>query len=123
MQDWEVHVKRIATVVAVVVVGAGCGGNLGQADARDQATKASCDWYDKCGEIGSGKRFATRDDCEVDVRAGWNSAWPYQECNDRIPRDKLDVCISAIKITTCGNGFDIWNTLVVKCGKAEVCSG
>ena len=115
--------KRIAAVVTVLVLGAACGGDLGQPDARDQATKASCDWYAKCGEIGSGEQFATRDDCEVEVRAGWNSLWPYEECNGRIPPDKLELCISAIKITSCDNAFDIWNTLAVKCGKAEVCSG
>lgn len=115
--------KRIAAVVTTLVLVAGCGGNYSQAEARDQATKATCDWYDRCGEIGSGMTYATRDDCEVDNRARWNSYWPYEDCNNRIPPEELDQCTAAIKATECGNGWDIANTFLNKCPPADVCSG
>src|SRR5262245_28927994 len=100
---------------------AGCDGAPSRTAARDSATKASCDWYAMCGEIGAGKTYETRDSCEVQVRSSWDQAWPAADCDGKINGDQLDVCLSAIRITECGNGLDVLNTLVNKCPKARVC--
>ncbi len=76
-----------------------------------------------CGEISNGKRYATRDACEVDVRKQWNDLWPIAECDNRIRAEDLDLCLKAIDITTCGNALDFFNTVFNKCGKAQVCRG
>jgi hypothetical protein len=116
-------VNRAAAVVAILVIGTACGGNFSQADARDRATKASCDWYEQCGEIGANGQFQTWDQCEVDARAFWNNAWSYEVCNDRILPEDLDSCLNAIDGTLCGNGLDWLNTIANKCNRETVCSG
>jgi hypothetical protein len=111
--------------LGVVALGlpAGCGSSHSQAAARDAVTEATCDWYMDCGEIGAGKTHASRDSCEVQVRASWDSAWPAEACDGKINSEQLDVCLDAIAITECGNGLDVLNTLVNKCPQAKVCSG
>jgi len=114
-------------VMALGVVGlgpaTGCGSDHSQAGARDAVTEATCDWYMGCGEIGAGKTHATRDSCEVQVRASWDSAWPVEACDGKINTAQLDVCLNAIAATECGNGLDVLNTLVNKCPQDKVCSG
>jgi hypothetical protein len=112
------------TILAVTLAVVGCGGvSSSQEVARDKATKASCDWYASCSEIGAGKTYPTRADCDVNVRAGWNNAWPSAECDGKIDQAQLDVCLTSISITECANGLDVLNTLVVKCPKASICAG
>src|SRR5687767_7514769 len=112
---------RIVFMVAAAGLAASCGGPYTQAQARDMATDRSCDWYAKCGEIGAGKKYGDRDQCEVDVRSGWNDMWPVADCDKRIAPEDLDLCLKAIDITQCGNSFDFFNTVFNKCSKAEVC--
>lgn len=100
-----------------------CGSGSSQADARDRATAASCDWWQMCGQIGAGKRYETRDTCNVQVRASWDSNWPVATCEGHIDESQLEICLAAIKITDCGNLLDIGNTLANKCPAAKVCSG
>ena len=127
MSDFENRYRATCVVraLAIVILAAGvsCGGNPSRTSARDQATSTSCDWYDKCGQIGAGKTFADRDSCDVQVRAFWENAWPTADCDGKISGDQLDVCLSAIRITECGNGLDVLNTLGNKCPKAKVCGG
>lgn len=113
---------RLAAAVVAMAL-AGCGGNFSQPAARDVATKHSCDWYQKCGEISSGKTYATRDACEVDIRKYWDGAWPLAACDGKITPTDLDVCLKGIDSTVCGNGFDYLNTLLNKCSRTQVCKG
>ena len=101
----------------------GCDSDESQASARDAVTKASCDWLMACGEIGTGKQYTSRDSCDVQVRAQWDQAWPAAMCEGKINNEQLDICLSAIRITECGNGADVLNTLANKCPTAKVCSG
>ena len=109
--------------LAAFGVGAGCGSSSSQADARDRATTASCDWFQLCGQIGAGKMYQTRDMCDVQVRARWDAAWSVTACDGKINANQLDICLAAIKATECGNGLDALNTLANKCPEARVCSG
>jgi hypothetical protein len=115
--------RLIVTLATLTLLATGCGGNYTQEDALDEVTPASCDWYEKCGEIGDGKQYATQGTCETEVRAQWNGLWPFGECNERIRSEDLDACLAAIEITSCGNGLDFFNTVFNKCGKAQVCRG
>lgn len=117
------HSLPLVLAPALLVLAPACGGNYSQPDARDRATAASCDWYEACGEIGEDKAYASRDACEVDVRAYWNNAWPVELCDQKIPPEKMDTCLVAIEITECGNAFDFLNTVANKCGRANMCTG
>jgi hypothetical protein len=103
---------------------AGCGGVTNpQIVARDQATTASCDWYQSCNQIGPGLTYETRQSCETQVRAHWDQTWPPASCDSKINQSQLSICLSAIHATQCGNILDIWSTLGVKCTEANICSG
>jgi Family of unknown function (DUF6184) len=103
---------------------AGCGGVTNpQIVARDQATTASCDWYQSCSQIGPGLTYETRQSCETQVRAKWDQAWPPASCDSKINQSQLSICLDAIHATQCGNALDILSTLGVKCAEASICSG
>ncbi len=110
-------------LLGVLWVLAGCGGPLSQAAARDAAARHMCDWYQKCGEVGSGKTYATRDACDVKERSNWDSQFPLAKCDGKVIASDLDVCLKAIDSTVCGNGLDLLNTVFNKCNQAQVCKG
>ena len=101
----------------------GCGGPLSQPAARDAAASHSCDWFNKCGEIGSGKSYATRDACDVNQRSDWNSRWTLAKCDGKVLPSDLDLCLKGIDSTVCGNAFDLFNTVFNKCSQTNVCKG
>ncbi len=112
------------TVLALLtLLLAGCGGPLSQQAARDAATAHACDWYQKCGEIASGKTYATRDACEVKERSDWDTRLPLAKCDGKVIPSDLDLCLKAIDSTLCGNVLDVLNTLLNKCSAAQVCKG
>jgi hypothetical protein len=111
-----------ALLLSAFVASAGCSSTTAQPAARDQATKAGCDLADKCGAIGDGKQYVTRDDCESSFGGSVNEAWPAEDCTN-IKNDALDACIKAIDNTQCGNLADLLNTFANKCSKASVCGG
>jgi hypothetical protein len=113
----------VILALAVTMTAAACGSNTSQASARDKVTTASCDWQAMCGNIGSGKTYTSRDNCMTQLRAQWDTAWPAAECDGKIDLAQLDICLSAIHATECGNGLDVLNTLANKCPKAKVCAG
>ena len=113
----------IAAAAFVVGAGPGCGSSNSQADARDRATTTSCDWFQMCGQIGAGKKYPTRDTCDVQVRASWDTAWPVADCDGKINESQLQICLDAIHATECGNGLDVLDTLASKCPEAKICAG
>jgi hypothetical protein len=113
----------MALGLLAVGLAAGCGSDHSQASARDAVTDASCAYYARCGDIGSGRTYETRDSCEVQVRASWDTAWPVEACDGKINSEQLNVCLNAIGATECGNTLDVLNTLLNKCPQDKVCSG
>ena len=115
----------------VVVAGAvglwGCGSTVAditdrQSDAVSAAKNQTCDSYERCGEIGAGKSFTTRSECETDRAAFWNDRWPAADCDGHINGDKLQFCLDAIKTTSCDSFVDQFQTVYGKCAKSDVCS-
>lgn len=111
--------KKIATLAALALL-AGCG--VSRIDARDAATDRACNRYEKCGRIGAGETYTSRDDCEVQQRNFWNNYWPTDVCEDRINTDSLDLCLKSIDSTSCSSDFDMVST-AIKCSKDTVCTG
>ena len=117
---------NVAAALAAALAGGvfSCSGDdHSQAGARDLATSHSCDYYARCGQIGAGQTYTSRDDCDVQVRAFWNGQWPATDCDGKISTSALGICTAAIDSTLCGNGVDVLNTVLVKCAKADVCGG
>jgi hypothetical protein len=123
--------KQMALLGLLTVAAAGgaasCGGVTdARVVARDKATTASCDYYERCGKIGPGQEtmrgFADRASCELNARAFWDNAWPVGQCPG-IDQAGLSLCISAINGTLCMSDVDVLATLFVKCPPAMVCTG
>ena len=116
--------KRALTSLFTLALLAGCGGgNLDQQDAREQATEHTCDRAAKCGQVGAGKTYVDRDDCEVKVAAFWNSRWSKEACDGNVRRDDLDLCLGAIDVTLCGDGLGEALTVTGQCKQDLVCAG
>lgn len=102
---------------------AACGSDepLTQPKARDNAANALCDYAGRCGNIGDGQTYPTRDSCLTSAK-GYieNSVWPAADCA-KINQTSYNTCITSINNGECMNGLDLLSILS-KCGKATVCS-
>jgi hypothetical protein len=123
----RMKITRIAPAACLAVVALMAGGGCGnvtdtRAAARDQATKASCDYFMRCNQIGSaaGATFPDRPSCEIQARSYWESTWPAPDCTGLIRESELSTCLNAIAGTQCGNGIAFLFTLGT-CSKANVC--
>ncbi|WP_239470023.1 DUF6184 family natural product biosynthesis lipoprotein [Archangium violaceum] len=94
-----------------------------QVDAVSVAADNTCDAYERCGEIGSGKDFTNRDECITNRKSFWNDRWSMADCDGMINGDKLQFCLDAINSTSCTDIFDKADTIYTKCAKSDVCSG
>lgn len=108
-------------IPAAVLALSACG-NISLESAIDRAADATCTNLDKCGEIGEGRTYATRNACMVDYRATFQNSWPAGQCEDNINPDGFDQCIGRIEIAQCGNLLDLAN-VVLNCTPGRVCGG
>lgn len=92
-----------------------------QSDALTAVVKADCDKWTTCGDIGAGKKYASRTDCETDSRGFWNNQWDVVDCDGKINGDNLSICTESITQATCG--FDRSLTTFTRCSKSDVCNG
>lgn len=89
--------------------------------AREGAAQRHCKFEERCGNVGSGKSYATLDECMIDKRGDWLDIWPTDRCNGRINGDTLNVCYQAIENTQCNNLVDFLAT-ASKCESSDVCT-
>ena len=113
------------SVLAAALVGAvNCGGVSTDdvTSARNQATSASCNYYQMCNQIGPGlSGGATLADCKATVYGQWTMGWPTTNCQGHIDQAKLTICVDAINSTTDCGGLGALLALS-KCSSASVCS-
>jgi hypothetical protein len=109
--------------LALAIGAAGCGGVTdARVAARNRASKAICDKAQMCGTIGPGLDYEDYPSCISEANGNIDGQiWPASQCQD-IKQDMLDVCISAINGTQCGNLIDVLITLGT-CSAANVCKG
>lgn len=106
-------------MLAVLASGAsGCGWSV--SSAREAYAQKWCSYHSQCGDIGSGKLFASTDECLIQQRSLSISLWPSADCDSKIDAKGIDVCLKAIEITQC-NPVDQAATVVLRCNKGEVC--
>ena len=93
-----------------------------RADAQDRATRATCDYYEDCEEIGSGegKQFEDRAECEVKIRDFFQAAWTSNNCA-AINEKGFETCVERIRTTSCSSSADFFNTAFFVCNAGSVC--
>ena len=122
---WMAGTRGVA-LSALLAIGAdlsGCGGVTdARVAARNRASKAACDRANACGSIGPGQTYADYQSCLSVVNGDIDGTiWPAGQCQ-QINQQNLDVCISAINGTQCGNGLNFLITLGT-CSSQNVCIG
>jgi hypothetical protein len=110
-------IRKLALSSSLLVL-AGC---VSVTDAREGGASRNCKYEDRCGNIGSGKAWATFADCLTAKRADFLNLWPTDRCDGRIDGKNLDTCFTAIENTQCNNFVDYLATLS-KCESSDVCT-
>ena len=95
----------------------GCGYTV--ESARETGAQKTCDYFVRCNQVGSGKAYATVQECLTSQRANFQTLWPSASCPS-INAANLDVCLKGIDASACGSVLDIISTLT-KCQAALVC--
>ncbi|WNG16361.1 DUF6184 family natural product biosynthesis lipoprotein [Cystobacter fuscus] len=109
------------SVLSLLLLLPACGPTT-RVDAHDQATRAACDYYADCEEIGSGegKQFQDRNECEVKIRDFFQAAWTGDNC-PAINETGLETCLKRIPTTSCSSAADFLNTALLVCRAGSVC--
>lgn len=106
-------------MLAVLATGAsGCGWSV--SSAREAYAQKWCSHYSQCDDIGSGKLYASADECLTRHRSFAIDLWPSPDCDSKIDAKGTDVCFKAIENTQC-NGVDRGIT-GLKCLPGNVCN-
>ena len=117
-------VAATSVLVAALIGAIDCGGVSTDdvTSARNQATTASCNYYQMCNQIGPGLAGgATLADCKSTVYGQWTMGWPTTTCQGHVDQAKLTICLDAIGATTDCSGVGALFALS-KCSSASVCS-
>lgn len=110
---------RLLTVATAAVFFSACGWSV--EGARETASVEACDYFQRCMELGSGKTYASYDECLTKQRSYWLDAWPTAECSGKMNGANVDVCLKAIDNTACNSLIDFLATLD-KCAKKNTCA-
>ena len=110
--------RKTLPMMALLSALGGCGWTVG--GAREAYAQKWCNYYVGCQQVGSGKHYASTDDCLTSERANALSLWPTDTCDGKINAKALDTCLTAIDSTQC-NTIDQVLTLA-KCTSNSVCN-
>lgn len=92
----------------------------GTSAAVESITAARCDREQRCNNIGSGKKYDSRDSCVTNVRADWQGELSSLECPRGIEQTKLDACLDRLRTDGCANPVETLGR-VAACRHAELC--
>ncbi|ATB42855.1 hypothetical protein CYFUS_008334 [Cystobacter fuscus] len=115
------RISSSLSLLSLLLLLPACGPTT-RADAQSQATRAACDYYAECEEIGSGegKEFQDWNECEVKTRDFFQAAWTADNC-PAINETGLETCLKRIPTTSCSSVADFFNTAILVCGAGSVC--
>ncbi len=83
---------------------------------------ARCDREQRCGNIGSGGKYASKHACNEQVRREWAEPLNGRECPRGVNEEELEECLEDIRGEDCNNPFDSLER-VLSCGTVEICRG
>ena len=89
-------------------------------DAREIGAQRVCSFHDRCGNLGSGKRYLNPQECLTAERSNFQSGLPTDRCEGKVDPQAFSVCVTAIDNTRCNDLLDFINT-ASKCSWPSVC--
>jgi hypothetical protein len=87
----------------------------------DRLTTARCDREEACGNIGDGKRYATRQVCTDQMRGGIANDLTASDCPAGLDGSKVKECMSAIGNEQCGLHPIESMSRIEKCRTSALC--
>lgn len=82
---------------------------------------ARCDREVRCGGVGPGENYETRDQCIADLNNAGYDDLDADACPRGLDRNELDKCLSEIHAERCGAPLDTLERLVA-CRSATLCN-
>lgn len=89
--------------------------------ARENYAQRACQYYQKCGDIGSGKAYESPQTCLNAQRDNAVDLWPTNACAGKINPEPYDLCLRTVDNTKCNDFFDQLAT-AAKCSSSNVCT-
>jgi hypothetical protein len=88
--------------------------------AVEAITNERCAREERCGNLGAGKKFASKEDCTSRTRSDWSEDLNAYECPAGIEQDELNECLQEIRNDSCGNPFDTLERFLA-CRASDIC--
>jgi Family of unknown function (DUF6184) len=86
----------------------------------DKIASARCDHEDKCEHVGTGRKFATRDVCQTQLRSDTMGDLNAQKCPRGLDKEAIDRCVAAINQESCSISIDML-ARVADCRSGAIC--
>jgi hypothetical protein len=83
---------------------------------------ARCDREQRCGNIGNGQRYSSRNVCMTSVRDDWKDDLNAYECRAGVKQDELADCVHEIRDEDCRNPLDALQRMAA-CRSSDICVG
>jgi hypothetical protein len=92
------------------------------ADQRvaDRLASARCDHEEKCQNVGTGRKYATRDVCQIQLRSDTMGDLNAQKCPHGIDQDAVEHCVSAVQKEPCSVSLNTL-TRIADCRSGALC--
>jgi hypothetical protein len=90
-------------------------------DGIDDISVARCDREVRCGGVGPGETYETRDQCISDLNNAGYDDLDAEACPRGLDRNELDKCLGEIHAERCGAPLDTLERLVA-CRAATLCN-
>lgn len=94
----------------------------GQVPTKGQAVSAiataECDREERCGRVGSDRKFANREHCMENMSRELRSS--LSACEERVDEDDVRQCVASIRNQGCSGVFDSFQRFVA-CTMDDLC--
>lgn len=88
--------------------------------AMDRIVAARCDREATCNNIGTDKRFGSRDVCSREMMTKMHDDLKASDCPKGIDGKRLDDCLSSIRKESCNNPLEALSRIAA-CNTSQLC--
>lgn len=81
---------------------------------------ARCTREERCNNIGSGQKYASKPDCMTKVREDWRDDLQSRACSNGVNQSQLSDCLDKIRNDSCSNVVESLSRWA-NCRQSEIC--